>query len=197
MGAHRIDIPQPVMAKGRRLYERTQTPLREIAAAMRISRATLAKRIKEWGWRRSAVPAGDAAAGARPDGPLTPQCRAALAERIQQAAEREIAAIEQVLTALDRERPDDAEQTVRTLASLSRMLREVAAFNQPGETIPPHETDDDPVPRDIDEFREALAARIENFVAAGPGTEEGAVPADGSGSKPARSRRCRFRPFRA
>lgn len=181
MGAHRIDIPQPVMAKGRRLYERTQTPLRDIAAAMRLSRRTLAKRIKEWGWRRSAVPAEDAAAGAQSDEPVTPQRRAALAERIQEAAEREIAAIEKVLTVLGRERPDDAEQTVRTLANLSRMLRAVAAFNQPDETIPPHETDDDPVPRDIDEFREALARRIEQFVAARRAADDGGLPEEASG----------------
>jgi hypothetical protein len=46
---------------------------------------------------------------------------------------------------------------------------------------PDDETDDDPVPRDIDEFRETLARRIEAFLAARSGGEDGADVDAGDG----------------
>lgn len=90
---------------------------------------------------------------------------------------------------LGRDHIREIEQVARTLASLSRTLREIAAVNGADETILSHDVGGDAVPRDIDEFRDALARRIENVVAARLGTEEHAVPADGSRSKPARGRR--------
>ena len=55
---------------------------------------------------------------------------------------------------------------IRDSASISRTVREIAALNQPTEVAPADEADDDPVPRDIDEFRYELARRIRGFIEA-------------------------------
>ena len=69
--------------------------------------------------------------------------------RIQNVVEREMAVVERVVNLLGPADEAEAERTVRTLAGISRTLREIAALNQPDEVTPPNETDDD-VPRDID-----------------------------------------------
>ena len=97
--------------------------------------------------------------------PVSPQRRMAIAARIQDVVERHLAAIEKVLAVLGPGEPGEAERTARTLAGFSRTLREVAALNEP-EQAPPDETDDDPVPSDIDEFRRELARRIRGFIEA-------------------------------
>ena len=58
----------------------------------------------------------------------------------------------------------DAEQSARTLASIARTLREIAALNRPEQETPPDEATHDPIFIDIDEFREELARRIRSFV---------------------------------
>lgn len=185
MPAHKIDIAPGVIAEGKRLYERTLTPVRDIAAYMGISRWTLANRIREWGWQRRQAPAATvelhrAARGALMavmtndapprDGQVLPPAsderRAAIAARIQNAVECAMSAIERVLDKLDPADAAEAERDGRTLAGVSRSLRELAAANQLPEASPPHETDDDPVPGDIDEFRFELTRRIRGFIEA-------------------------------
>ncbi len=95
---------------------------------------------------------------------VSQQQRAALAVRIRNVVEREIAAVERVLDAVGAADGGEAERSARTLASVSRTLREIAALNQPDEVTPPDEADDDPIPRDIDEFRRELARRIRGFI---------------------------------
>jgi hypothetical protein len=182
--AHKIQIAPELAAEGKRLYEQTLTPLRDIAAMMGICRGTLATRIREWKWTRrrmAAAPfelhhairgAAMAAITQEPPSngaslvPVTPQQRAAIASRIQSAVEREIAAVERVLDVVGPADQGEAERSARTLASISRTLREVAALNQPDEVTPPDDADNDPVPRDIDEFRRELTRRIRNFIEA-------------------------------
>lgn len=183
MSARKIEISPAMVAEGRRLYERTQTPLHDVAALMGISRRTLENRIREWNWQRrriasrpielfhavrgaaiAAVTADAAASECDDTAPISPQRRAALAERIQDVAERELDAVVRVLELLAPSDRAEAEQATRTLASISRILREVAALNQPTEVTPADETDDDAVPRDIDEFREEVARRIRSFI---------------------------------
>lgn len=197
MGAHKIEIASEVVAEGKRLYEQTLTPLRDVSAMMGISRRTLENRIREWNWTRRRTPAhpielhhamrGAVIAAATQDVPagdksltaVTPQQRAALALRIQSAVERELAAVERVLDKIEPSDPSEAERSARTLASISRTLREAAALNQPDPVTPlPHETDNDPVPRDIDEFRRELARRIRGLIEArraGGGGGDGAT----------------------
>jgi hypothetical protein len=74
--------------------------------------------------------------------------------------------IERAVGVLGPSNEAEAERTVRTLAGISRTLREIAALNRPDEVAPPDEADDDPVPRDLDEFRNELARRIRGFVEA-------------------------------
>ena len=74
----------------------------------------------------------------------------------------------------------------RALAATFRALREMTALMPSDITAPRHEADDQPIPRSIDEFREALAVRIERIVRAhrsgagagrGRGGDHGGEPA--------------------
>jgi len=76
--------------------------------------------------------------------PVSPQQRAALAARIQSVVEREMTVIERAVGVLGPSNEAAAERTVRTLACISRTLREIAALNQPEKVTPPDEADDDP-----------------------------------------------------
>lgn len=181
MAAHKIQIAPELIAEGKRLHETTLTPLCDIAAVMGISRDTLSARIKEWGWRLRRPASrgvdifhavrGAAAATATAETPspgvtvpVSEQQRAALAVRIQGVVERELSAVERVLEGVGAADGGEAERSARTLASIARTVREIAALNQPDEVAPPDDDDDDPVPRDIDEFRNELARRIRCFI---------------------------------
>ena len=52
MPAHRKEIAPALVAEGRRLYEQTMVPVREIAALCGVSPTTLQDRIVAWGWQR-------------------------------------------------------------------------------------------------------------------------------------------------
>jgi len=179
MATPKIQIAPELVAEGKRLYETTMTTIADIAALMGVSRRTLENRIVEWNWKRRRQPSGaidifHAVRGAAaavataetppPDAaPALAQQRAALAQCIQNVVEREMAVVERVVNLLGPADEAEAERTVRTLAGISRTLREIAALNQPDEVTPPNETDDD-VPRDIDEFRRELARRIHALI---------------------------------
>ena len=184
MAAHKIPIAPELIAEGKRLHETTLTPLSDIAAVMGITRGTLAARIKEWGWKlrrphsrgvdifhairgaAAAVAIAETAPASAADLiPVSEQRRAALAISIHKVVECELAerANIAVVKAADQA---EAERSARTLASISRTVREIAALNQPVEVTPPDETDDDPVPGDIDEFRFELARCIRGFIEA-------------------------------
>lgn len=185
MGARKIDIAPELIAEGRRLYEQTQTPLRDIAAVMGIGQRTLENRIREFNWRRRRVAtrpielphaAGGAAVAAMTDGdtpqtdvkPVSPQRRAAIAERIQTIVEREMAAVERVLAVIGPADQAEAEGSARALASIARTLREVAALNVPEEEVKDADDADagSEIPRDMDEFRRELARRLHAIIEA-------------------------------
>ncbi len=196
MPAIRIEVAPALMAEGRRLYETTRLPMDEIAVIMGISNTTLRNRIKQWGWRRQrhdgrsielllarreTIPAAEsapAAANADPAAATAPDV-IDLAARVQTAVERELKAIERLLGVLGPSDGSESERMARTLASLARTLREVALLNGRGEGTATDEPDDDPVPRDIDEFRRELARRIEAFV--GSRTDDGISREPGGG----------------
>ena len=185
MAAHKIEIPADRVAEGKRLYERTLTPMRDIAAHMGICRRTLENRVREWGWQRRRIPTlpidlHHAARGAviaamtsdAPPGegtelvPMSDERRAAVAARIQDAVECTMDAVERVLKKIDPADGAEAERDGRTLAGVSRTLHELAAVSRPPEASTPDESNDDPVPRDVDEFRFELARRIRAFIEA-------------------------------
>ena len=195
MAGYKIEIAPDVVAEGKRLYEQTLAPVQDIAAYMGISRRTLESRVREWNWQRrrmAAVPidlhhATRAALVAAKtedapprDGqvlpPASPERNAAVAARIQNAVESAIGAVERVLEKIDPADAAEAERDGRTLASVSRTLRELTVANQPPEASAPDETDDDPVPADIDEFRYELARRIRAFIEAREGDAGRVLP---------------------
>lgn len=89
--------------------------------------------------------------------------REALAVRVQRVVERELDAIDSILGVLGAADSAEAERSARTLASLARALKEVMRLAAPEQASDPDE--DDPVPRDLDEFRRELARRIEALAA--------------------------------
>lgn len=100
---------------------------------------------------------GDAAIEPPPTAPET------LARRVQLVVERELDAIETVLNAIGPADPTEAERAARTLASLARALKEVMRLTAPEESC--DADDEDPIPRDLDEFRRELARRLEALAA--------------------------------
>ncbi|MGE0564711.1 MAG: hypothetical protein AB7O50_09380 [Pseudolabrys sp.] len=90
------------------------------------------------------------------------------AARVQAMVERELDAVERVLAVLSPDDAGDAERSARTLASLARTLRELSAMSGAQPTAETASDDDDAIPRDLDEFRRALARRIEAFVGERP-----------------------------
>jgi hypothetical protein len=85
--------------------------------------------------------------------------RAALVGRLWRAADRQAAEIEARLAsaeAADKDRERDA----RTLAVLARTVRELLAIDSKHDKPAREAEQDDPMPRDLDALRDALAARI-------------------------------------
>lgn len=185
MAPPRITFDPLEIAEAKRLYEQTLTPVQVIAAKLKISRDTLAKRINEWGWdkrcrvRRANDVASEVRAVAVADiAPMPPEQAAArrvvLAERILGVVEHKLEAVDRVLQKLGPADAAEAERSARTLASLSSALHEIAALVKPGKPTPPDETDDDTVPLDIDELREELARRLHALIDARAATTAGA-----------------------
>ena len=189
MTYRRIPVPREKIAEAKQLYERSNVPAREIAALLGFSRNTLQRRAKEWGWkRRRQGPleltrlGRDKNGHARPvrrarpregagEVPQAPPERVALVERIQAVAEREIAAVEQIIATLGPSDRSETEGAARTLASLARTLRELQQLDVP--TVSPEPTHDRPVPRDLGELRRSLARKLAALVAADAGTLPG------------------------
>lgn len=204
MAPPRKQIAPDIVAEAKRLYEQTITPTYDIAAMMGISRSTFNNRVSDWGWTRRGVnnPAVDIARVVRGSAVTTltanaaidaaaditrleaapPMQRAALAARIQGIVEREMDAVERVLGRLGPADQAEAERSARTLASVARTLREIAALIKPDQVTPPDDADDDPVPRDIDELRHELARRIHTIIDAQRAEDSGG--GDGASARP-------------
>jgi hypothetical protein len=187
--AARKQIAPELLAEAKRLYEQTLAPVGDIAGMVGLSRANFYKRVQEGGWRgrrakvatfqfaralsgsavaiMTAEPAEQPRADlAAPSDPVSPQQRMALALRIQQVVEQEMNAVERILSKIQPSDQIEAEHGARTLASVARTLREIKALNSPEDETPPDDADDDPIPRDIDEFRRELARRVRGFIEA-------------------------------
>ena len=170
-------IAPDLLAEGRRLYEMTATPLADIAALMGVSRYTVMRRIPEWGWQpRTALrrrAGGEIVAPAltnvetAPVVPVPPtyEERVALAAQFHRTAAHGLDAVNRIL---DKCGPSDeagVESAARALAATFRAMREMTALMPSEFTAPRHEANEPP-PRSLDEFREALAIRIERIVEA-------------------------------
>ena len=86
-------------------------------------------------------------------------------ERLHRAVLEELAAVEAMRAALknDPQKPADADKTAHTLASLTATVNTLQRMRA-GLPSTGHDDDDD-LPTDLDDFREALAQRIEAFMA--------------------------------
>lgn len=156
----------------RRLYEETTTPVAAVIAASGLSRMGFYDHARKAGWRRrgagTARARAPAAASREPpapaDAPAAAPDRAALLTRIQASAERELMAVERIVATLAPGEQVKADDCSRILAQLSRIAVELAAVLETDPVNAPDAADDDPVPADIDEFRDTLARRIRAFV---------------------------------
>lgn len=107
----------------------------------------------------------------------TPDTRRLLVNRLWSTASRQVREIEERLAMRgcaegEASEGSDRERDARTLAVLVKTMRELAALDQAASAAQPPAPpqadtadDDDPVPRDIDEFRRELTRRINAFIA--------------------------------
>jgi hypothetical protein len=174
--ANFIAIPPEKIAQAKELYEGTSVPVRDIATMLRIGQSTFMRRVKDWGWkpRNARLADYDAAAKAGFDLDMISEAvapelaavkHATLKERVRAAVEREIAAIEMVLHRVEnvRLRSQDAERAARTLATLVKVLREVNALEEKDEGECRGEPARDDEFRDLEEFRQELARRLDTI----------------------------------
>jgi hypothetical protein len=179
MSSPRIQIPPELAAKGKYLFEETTTWRKDIAVVMGISADTLRRRSVEWGWkerpRKSAVRASRTARGTRfatrqhhvgsAGDPAAAARRRAVASRIMAMLEDELARIETTFREAGVPAGGAFDNRIRAILGVTKALREVELMTKPDEVILPDAADTE-TPRNIDEFREALARRIESFVTA-------------------------------
>jgi hypothetical protein len=114
-------------------------------------------------WRDNEIAPDCLAEPAACDQPVSPQQRMAIAPRIMSVAEREMDAVARIVGSIKPADQVGAEQGTRTMTSVSRTPREIAALIKP-EHETPDGADDHAIPWDIDAFRDELARRINKFV---------------------------------
>ncbi len=90
---------------------------------------------------------------------------AGLAERMQRAIERELAAVETLIAKLGTapENAADAERSARTLAMLSRVLRELAKLRQDEQAEDQNVDTNEEQFRDLDDFSRELAEQLDRL----------------------------------
>ncbi|MCS0494194.1 hypothetical protein [Ancylobacter mangrovi] len=158
-------ISPEALEEARRLYEGASLPLWAVASRLGVSRSTLHRRAKRWGWRRGnayrpCAPPGQSA-GSAPTSPELP--RPVLIRRLVTRVENEIAAVERLIAraGLVEGGAAEAERAARTLAILVRSLRELAALEKDG----PARDEDEAGLRDADAFRRELGETLERVLA--------------------------------
>lgn len=168
-----IVVPPAKIAQVRKLYEGTNVPVRDLASICGLGVTTFLKRVKLWGWKPRNYRMRDYDAAAQGDIDAIREVAApaiamaeneTLIDRVRAAVEREVVAIEAVLTRVEgaRLRSTDAERAARTLATLVKTLREVAALQR--DEKPELENGAEAGEfRDLEEFRAELAERLDRL----------------------------------
>jgi len=173
---HRGFTPEAI-ANIRQRYENTDEPQDSIASDFGIHRKTLNRLAKDQGWtlRKERAPrdlptdlrlAVDAEQAVLSEVERTAEVPPlAMAERLERAVAKELAAVELMRARLGPEPASfaDAERTARTLERLTEALSKARRLRLP-ESAATESTLVADMPADIDEFRHALALRIEAFV---------------------------------
>lgn len=168
-----IVIPPEKIAEVRKLYEGTDVPVRDLAAICGLGVTTFLRRVNLWGWKRRKLRMQDydRAAAAEVQSireiaapAVTIAQNETLIGRVRAAVEREIVAIEAVLARVEgaRLRSTDAERAARTLATLVKTLREVAALQRDEQPEDAGGESDDEF-HDLEGFRRELAERLDRM----------------------------------
>lgn len=168
-----IVVPPEKIAEVRPLYEGTNIPVDDLAAICGLGVTTFLKRVKLWGWKQRKLRMCDYDKAAEAEvsairevsAPLTKLAEnETLIERVRAAVEREIVSIEAVLTRVESAqlRSNDAERAARTLATLVKTLREIAALQRDEKPDPEKSGDADEF-RDLEDFRAELAQRLDRL----------------------------------
>jgi transposase-like protein len=156
--------------------QRKDRPPRELPPARRTQLETEAAIAADVAARRAAaresLDAGtaSAAAGETANDEPGPPAVATLVEQVEQVIERELRAVEIMRATLGAEPQPaaEAERTARTLASLTTTLYKLRRLRA-GDALPDMRAagqgvDEIDLPADLDQFRDAVARRIEIFV---------------------------------
>jgi hypothetical protein len=167
------DIPTPAQVALVRLRYPEDAPVRSIMAESGIKDLDILYRCLNGefpdgsGQKLTPIPRRRAGARQRP----RVVSRKALVARLWRAADRQVAEIEERLKAVGLE-VSESESNARTLAIVAKTLREISAIDASartrGKTVPT-DKDDEAVPRNIDDLRQALARKLAAFAA---GTED-------------------------
>ena len=162
------------MADGRRRYEETDESVTAIASDFGVYKTTFQRMANREGWVRYVAPPRDLVPAAQLEAqaaalPPASESEAPLdlgraAADLLRLLETEIAAAKAMQAQLAR-RPRqtlDSQRAASTLKSLNATLQSLE-LRQAG--LPHTGQDDDDIPRDLDALRDALARRIEAFMA--------------------------------
>src|SRR4051794_20173169 len=172
------------LAKARHLYEETLAPVDDIADMLGVSDTWIYKLAKEENWQRRRCKKGEfnfaqalAEVAAQPvdafavpaivqpiDPELLETARINLAFRLYCLLHNHFAAVDRVLGAVKPATAGEADRGSRTMQALSRAICEVAALLRPQQPAPAEETDDDPIPVDLDELRRELGQRLHALI---------------------------------
>lgn len=161
----------------RHRYVDTEETQASIAKDFGVHRTTIAALAELHGWpRRRDNPARDLPADLKlrieadealiaPVEKTDEAVPLTVADRLERAMEKELAALERMRAILGAKPspPADAERTVRTIERLTETLFKIRRLRVPDEAANGEIAASD-LPRDIDEFRRALANKIETFV---------------------------------
>jgi hypothetical protein len=197
-----------LLAALRHRYEKTDEPMRALAAEFGIGISTLSALVEKGGWAKRSQrtrdcppvlgllaeakalaemppilrdratpaayappPAVSAEAETAPPSAAAETAQLTPVERLEALVTHYIA-LEEVARAELERRPrtrGEAEHSARTLSTLTQTLRTLQSMKPASGVAAQDElTDDDDMPRDLDEFRLALARRIDAFVASRP-----------------------------
>jgi hypothetical protein len=190
MSPLRIQTVPKMVAEAKHLLEETDTSKVDVTAIRGIGLDTLHlhSRERQCGRHSSGTHAGcgdpgNVAVGHQPHHESADESSAAArrrtaASRIMTMLEDELARIENTFKDVGACTEAAFDNRIRTLLGVTKALREVELISKSDEVNTPDAADNDAT-RDIDELREALARRIESFIAAQQsgvgGTDDGAV----------------------
>lgn len=180
-----IEHTQEDLARAKHLYEDTGMLVEDIAKLLEISETTFYNRLRaSWKWKKRNRRLADLDAAVAANVPLeavqsiaAPAKKAlekiSLIDRVRSAVETEISKIEDVLRRVEgvHLRSSDAERAARTLATLVRTLKELAALEMPDGKREGKQGDSSDEAsdefRDLEGFRRSLAERLDRLCAGG------------------------------